>query len=95
MSVNDALTPKRAGRVVETAEYGAFARRIVQAYGRRIGRGDVDALPELLTLASEIDAVISQSVASLRAEGYSWAEIGTRLGTSRQAAQQRFGRASS
>lgn len=92
MSVNHALTPKRAGRVTETAEFAAFTRRIIKAYGRRIGQGgDVDALPELVALASEIDAVINQSVAGLRAEGYSWSEISTRLGTTRQAAQQRFG----
>lgn len=94
MSVNAALTRKRAGRVTETADFAAFVRRIVKAYGRRIGGGgDVDALPELVALATEIDAVIQQSVTGLRTEGYSWAEIAARLGTTRQAAQQRFGKA--
>lgn len=93
MSVKGALTPKRRGRVTETAEFAAFTRRVVRAYGRRIGeRGDVDALPELVKLADELDAVIGRSVVGLRAEGYSWGEIGARLGTTRQAAQQRFGR---
>lgn len=93
MSVKGGLTPKPTRRVVETAEFGAFVRRIVRAYGRRIGQGgDVDALPELVALAGEIDAVIAQSVAGLRAEGYSWGEISARLGTTRQAAQQRFGK---
>jgi hypothetical protein len=91
-SVKGALTPKRPGRTVETSEYAAFARRIMRAYGRRIASGDVDALPDLLALASEIDTVIGQAVSGLRAEGYSWGEISARLGTSRQAAQQRFGR---
>lgn len=91
-SVKGALTPNRAGRVVENAEFAGFARRIVRAYGRRISSGDVDALPELLTLAAEIDTVIGQAVAGLRAEGYSWGEIGSRLGTTRQAAHQRFGK---
>lgn len=94
-SVNRALTPNRAGRVTETAEFAAFTRRIIKAYGRRIGHGgDIDSLPQLVTLAAEVDAVITQSVAGLRAEGYSWAEIAARLGTTRQAAQQRFGRTS-
>jgi hypothetical protein len=94
MSVKAGLTPNRAGRVTETAEFAAFARRIIRAYGRRIGQGgDIDALPELVALSAEIDAVISQSVTGLRAEGYSWGEIAARLGTSRQAAQQRFGKA--
>lgn len=94
MSVKGALTPNRAGRVTETAEFAAFARRIVKAYGRRVGTGDVEALPELLALSAEIDAAIAKSVAGLRSAGYSWAEIASRLGTTRQAAQQRFGRAS-
>lgn len=92
MSVKGALTPNRAGRVTETSDFAAFVRRIVRAYGRRIGDGDVEALPELLALSRELDTVIAQSVAGLRAEGYSWGEIAARLGTSRQAAQQRFGR---
>ncbi|AQT83116.1 hypothetical protein B1R94_26090 [Mycolicibacterium litorale] len=90
--VKGTLTPKGAGRVVETPEFAAFARRIMRAYGRRIAAGDVDALPDLIALAGEVDAVITQAVAALRAEGYSWSEIGARLGTTRQAAQQRFGR---
>ena len=93
-SVKDELTGKRTGRVTETAEFAAFARRIIRAYGRRVGQdGDIDALPELVALAAEFDAVIGQSVSGLRAQGYSWGEISTRLGTSRQAAQQRFGKA--
>jgi len=94
MSVKATLTPNREGRVTETAEFAAFARRIVKAYGRRVGDGDVEALPELLALSAEIDAAIAKSVSGLRAAGYSWGEIAARLGTTRQAAQQRFGRAS-
>ncbi|MBI3226606.1 MAG: hypothetical protein HYZ39_16285 [Mycolicibacterium cosmeticum] len=63
-------------------------------YGRRVGDGDVEALPELLALSAEIDAAIAKSVTGLRAAGYSWADIASRLGTTRQAAQQRFGRTS-
>lgn len=93
MSVKGDLTPKRAGRVTETSEFAAFARRIVKAYARRVGDGDVEALPELLALSAEVDAAIVKSVAGLREAGYSWGEIAARLGTTRQAAQQRFGRA--
>ena len=42
-------------------------------------------------LADEIDTAISQAVTGLRGFGYSWAEIGSRLGITRQAAQQRWG----
>ena len=41
--------------------------------------------------AAEIDTAIGQAVTGLRATGYSWAEIGLRLGVTRQAAQQRWG----
>ena len=42
-------------------------------------------------LASDIDTAIRNAVTGLRGYGYSWAEIGTRLGVTRQAAQQRWG----
>ena len=42
-------------------------------------------------LADEIDTAISQAVTGLRAFGYSWAEIGSRLGITCQATQQRWG----
>ena len=41
--------------------------------------------------AEEIDTAIAKAVNGLRARGYSWAEIGSRLGITRQAAQQRWG----
>ena len=42
-------------------------------------------------LADELDTAIAEAVNGLRKLGYSWAEIGSRLGISRQAAQQRWG----
>ena len=93
-SVKDTLTSNRARRVVENGEYAAFARRILKAYARRVAGGDVEALTVMLGLSAEIDSVISQAVTGLRGFGYSWAEIGSRLGITRQAAQQRWGRAS-
>jgi hypothetical protein len=77
--------------VVENRDYAAFARRVVRAHGRRIASGDVDALTDLLGLADEVDRSIGTAVTGLRAAGYSWSEIATRIGVSRQAAQQRWG----
>jgi hypothetical protein len=88
------LTPKRPRRQVENDEYGAFVRRVLRAYSRRVGDGDVEALALLVGLAEEIDAAMAEAVQGLRARGYSWAEIGSRLGISRQAAQQRWGTSS-
>ena len=42
-------------------------------------------------LADDLDTGITEAIKGLRACGYSWAEIGSRLGISRQAAQQRWG----
>jgi hypothetical protein len=88
------LTPNRRARPVENDDYAAFARRILRAYARRVADGDVEALTAMTGLSVEIDAAIGQAVTGLRAFGYSWAEIGARLGITRQAAQQRWGHAS-
>lgn len=45
-----------------------------------------------VALRSEVDSAISVGVAGLRDAGYSRADIAGRLGISRQAAQQRWGR---
>ena len=90
-TVNAVLTSKRARPVVENDAYAAFARRILTAYARRIADGDIEALAAMTGLAADIDTVIGNAVTGLRAHGYSWAEIGLRLGITRQAAQQRWG----
>ena len=90
-TVKTALTPNRPARLVENDEYAAFARRVLRAYARRVADGDVEALSLMLGLSAEIDTAIAQAVQGLRGFGYSWAEIGSRLGITRQAAQQRWG----
>ena len=90
-TVKDTLTPDRAARVIENDEYAAFARRVLRAYARRVATGDVEALTLMLGLSAEIETAIAQAVTGLRGFGYSWAEIGSRLGITRQAAQQRWG----
>ena len=90
-TVKARLTPKRPRRQVENDEYSAFVRRILRAYARRVGYGDIEALALMLGLADEIDTAIVEAVKGVRAYGYSLAEIGARLGITRQAAQQRWG----
>jgi hypothetical protein len=87
-TVKRRLTPKP---VVENDEYAAFARRILRAYARRISAGDIDALADIIVLAADVEHATRQAVMGLRDTGYSWAEIGLRLGVTRQAAQQRWG----
>ncbi|MDM4720359.1 hypothetical protein QTQ03_12530 [Micromonospora sp. WMMA1363] len=85
--------PRQSRRrdVVENDEFAAFARRIIRAHGRRVATGDVEALRDLVALSAVIDEAIGDAVIGLRRFGYSWAEIGQRLGITRQAAQQRWG----
>jgi hypothetical protein len=90
-TVNERLTRNCAGRPVENDEFAAFARRILRAYARRVAIGDIDALTHLTELSADIDTAVGQAVTSLRGVGYSWADIGARLGITRQAAQQRWG----
>ena len=90
-TVNEPLTLNRARPVVENDAYAAFTRRILRAYARRIADGDIDSLSLMTSLAADIDQAIAQAVTGLRTQGYSWAEIGSRLGVTRQAAQQRWG----
>lgn len=78
------------GTVVENTEYAKFTARIMRAFARRAG-GDVDLLPALRDVQVQIDDLMRTAVARCRTEGYSWAEIAQRLGTTRQAAQQRYG----
>ncbi|MQA13650.1 MAG: hypothetical protein GEV09_05595 [Pseudonocardiaceae bacterium] len=81
------LTAKRRSRpVVENDTYAAFSRRVIAAHARRVATGDIEALPDLTALYDDLD----QAVLGLRSCGYSWNEIATRLGITRQAAHERW-----
>lgn len=85
------LTNKR-GRYVETREFMGMIRRGIRALVRRVGdQADVEMLPDMLQLQADLDHAVVVAVAGLRARGYSWAEIAARTGTTKQAAQQRWG----
>jgi hypothetical protein len=101
-TVNPALTPDRPNprptrdtrarrNVVENDDYAAFTRRVIAAHGRRIARGDIEGLATLAGLADDITTALNEAITGLRANGYSWADIATRLDITRQAAQQRWG----
>ena len=90
-AVNKSLTPKRSRRAVENDEYAAFLRRVIRAYSRRVAAGDIEAITDMAATADEMDTAMRDAITGLRQVGYSWADIGLRLGVSRQAAQQRWG----
>lgn len=85
-------TPASRSAITEADKYGAFVRRIMRAYGRRVADRDIEGLSGLVTLRDELDVQIRDTAKALQAQGYSWAEIGRTLGISKQAAQQRFGK---
>lgn len=89
MSVKKKLTRKRAR---ETPEYAAMVRRVIAAHGRRVARADPEDLADLAGLHVVVDEAIATAIDGQRAAGFSWAQIGKGLSTTRQAAQQRFGR---
>jgi hypothetical protein len=75
---------------VENDDFARFAVRIIRAHGRRVAGGDVEGLRDLLALREELDAAAQAAVEGLRQHGFSWSQIAARLGTSRQAVQQRW-----
>lgn len=85
---------RRSQRHVDNDQFAAFCRRIIRAYARRVADGDEVDLAEMVAVRDEMDEAIAAAVAGMRGHGASWAYIAAGLGTTRQAAQMRFGRAS-
>lgn len=84
---------RRKGEAVETHEYAAMVVRIVRAFSRRCADSDPEDLARLVAVQKELDAAIHIAVTGMRETyGFSWSEIGSALGITRQAAQQRFGK---
>lgn len=80
-------------RYVENEDFVAFVRRVIRAYGRRVGgQADVDALDALIALRQDVDEAIASAVVGLRTapKPYSWEEIGARVGITRQSAHERW-----
>lgn len=73
------------------SEYGKFVLRVLRAYGRRVSHNDPADLAELVEVQRAVEQTIRESVQGLRDAGFSWADIGSAVGITRQAAQQRWG----
>lgn len=75
----------------ETAEYAAMLKRMIRAYGRRVGDADEVDLATMLEVRAEMELAIAAAVQGQRdGLGRSWSEIARGLGTTRQAAHARF-----
>lgn len=91
---------KRTKKVYELPEMFAAVRRMIVGGKKWNGKGgiagrvseDIDSLAELIALQETIDSATRSAVTALKADGYSWAEIAGRIGCSRQACQQRYGK---
>jgi hypothetical protein len=75
---------------------GVTLDRLVAAL--EVAHGDVrDRIPDAMLVAEHLDQtgedLIEHVVMTARAQGVSWSEIGTRMGVSKQAAQQRLAKA--
>lgn len=68
-----------------------MVRRIIAAHGRRVAAADPEDLAALAALHETIASALTVAVEGQRAAGFSWEQIGRGLGTTRQAAWQRFG----
>ncbi len=73
-------------------EFVAMVGRMIRAAARRAGNGDEYELAELLDIQNVLNEGIQEAVDLQRAQNKSWADIATATGTSRQAAQMRWGR---
>jgi len=82
---------QKAERRIDAADYSDGVRRLVRAQGKRAGAD----LEMFRLFAGSVDfarARLAEAAAGLRAQGYSWADIGAALGITRQSAWERFGR---
>jgi hypothetical protein len=66
-------------------------RRQLRAWQRRLEDADVEDVAELVQYGHEVEGALVAVVAAMRERGVSWTTIAGAFGTTRQAAQQRFG----
>lgn len=58
---------------------------------REVPVEDLRAITSLVATMEEVERTLAGAIDRARHDGYSWSQIGTALGVSKQAAQQRYG----
>jgi hypothetical protein len=83
--------PRTLQEILDHAE--ELARRFEQAGSDEAGRdaAPLRAIRAAVLARSEAERAIVQAVHAARAAGHSWASIGAMVGTSGEAARQRYG----
>ena len=77
----------------ETPDYAAMMSRLIRAYFRRVGaEGDTVDLADMVRVLEQLQSAVDEAAASLHHRGWSWAEIARAVGTTRQAAWERWAR---
>jgi hypothetical protein len=79
------------GRPQEANECKSAVRRFARALARKTN--DPADLMCMVEAVKAVDDAMVEAIVNLRNNGFSWADIAVGLGTTRQAAQQRFGKA--
>jgi RecB family exonuclease len=83
---------RRRRRYTETKDFGAMLSRMIRAYGNRVKDADPEDLTAMVAMRDTLDEVIVSTIAHMRShQKFSWTAIGEAVGTTRQAAQQRYG----
>lgn len=77
-------------RTITPGDYVAMVGRIIRAAGRRVAEADPEELALLVGLHDDLDQAINAAVMGQRATGITWQSIGEALGTSKQAAIQKW-----
>ena len=78
---------------IETPEYGKMVVRMIRAYAKRVTHADEPDLAQMLAVRDEMDHAIVVAIHGQRTVyDRSWSDIAAATGTTRQAAQQRWGK---
>ena len=71
----------------------ATVRRMMSGFAKSVADGDPADLVELLALRAQLDGIIADTVTHMREhQEFTWQAIADAAGTTRQAAQQRWGK---
>ena len=83
--------PKDLALIARSVALNVGSRAYQQAIDRMDNREAVHALEAVAAAQAGVDVIARQAVAMARQDGETWEAIGTALGVTRQAAQQRYG----